>query len=50
VRSKRERVGRNPKTGVQTPITARRVVVFKASGIVGRLLNSRLLLDQRFTG
>jgi integration host factor subunit alpha len=31
VRCKRERVGRNPKTGIEAPITARRVVVFKAS-------------------
>ena len=29
VRHKRERMGRNPKTGEQVPITARRVVVFK---------------------
>ena len=32
VRQKRERSGRNPKTGVAAPITARRVVTFKASG------------------
>ena len=31
VRSKRERVGRNPKTGVEAKIAARRVVMFKAS-------------------
>ena len=29
VRHKRERIGRNPKTGEEVPITARRVVVFK---------------------
>ena len=29
VRHKRERMGRNPKTGEQVPISARRVVVFK---------------------
>ena len=29
VRHKRERMGRNPKTGEEVPITARRVVVFK---------------------
>ena len=34
VRQKRERLGRNPKTGVAAPITARRVVAFKASGIL----------------
>jgi integration host factor subunit alpha len=31
VRSKRERVGRNPRTGVEARITARRVLTFKAS-------------------
>lgn len=31
VRGKTERVGRNPRTGVEAPITARRVVVFRAS-------------------
>ncbi len=31
VRQKVERVGRNPKTGVEVPIERRRVVVFKPS-------------------
>ncbi|HEY8580454.1 MAG TPA: HU family DNA-binding protein, partial [Beijerinckiaceae bacterium] len=31
VRSKRPRVGRNPKTGDEYPITARRVLTFKPS-------------------
>jgi integration host factor subunit alpha len=31
LRSKRERVGRNPKTGVEVPITPRRVMTFRAS-------------------
>ena len=31
VRSKRPRVGRNPKTGEEIPISARRVVTFHAS-------------------
>lgn len=34
VRSKNERVGRNPKTGEEVPITPRRVMVFKASNIL----------------
>ena len=34
VRSKRERVGRNPKTGVEVPIEKRRVMVFKPSNIL----------------
>ena len=31
VRDKRERIGRNPKTGVEVPITPRRVLTFRAS-------------------
>ncbi|MCP5404878.1 MAG: integration host factor subunit alpha [Pseudomonadaceae bacterium] len=31
VRSKRARMGRNPKTGEEVPITPRKVLVFKAS-------------------
>jgi integration host factor subunit alpha len=34
VREKRERVGRNPKTGVSAPIAPRRVVTFRASQIL----------------
>ena len=34
VRSKNERVGRNPKTGVEVPITPRRVMVFRPSNIM----------------
>ncbi len=32
VRNKGERIGRNPKTGVEAPIEKRRVMVFKPSG------------------
>ena len=31
LRDKRERIGRNPKTGVEVPITPRRVMTFRAS-------------------
>jgi integration host factor subunit alpha len=31
LRDKRQRVGRNPKTGIEVPITPRRVVTFRAS-------------------
>lgn len=31
LRDKRERIGRNPKTGIEVPITPRRVLSFKAS-------------------
>jgi len=34
VRSKRERIGRNPKTGVEATITPRRVLTFKASPVL----------------
>ena len=34
VRKKGQRIGRNPKTGVEVPISPRRVVVFKASAIM----------------
>ena len=31
LRDKNERIGRNPKTGVEVPITPRRVLTFRAS-------------------
>jgi len=31
LRDKKERVGRNPKTGIEVPITPRRVLTFRAS-------------------
>ena len=34
VRAKRERVGRNPKTGEEVPITPRRVMVFRPSNVL----------------
>ena len=34
VRSKSERIGRNPKTGEEVPITPRRVMTFKASNVL----------------
>jgi len=34
VRSKRERTGRNPRTGRDAPITARRVVSFRPSALL----------------
>ncbi|SNB81379.1 integration host factor subunit alpha [Rhodoblastus acidophilus] len=38
-RDKRERVGRNPKTGVEARITPRRVLVFRASHIMRARIN-----------
>ncbi len=40
VRSKKERMGRNPKTGEEVPITPRRVVTFRASHVLKELINS----------
>lgn len=34
VRQKSERIGRNPKTGKEVPITPRRVMVFKPSHVL----------------
>jgi integration host factor subunit alpha len=34
VRKKNERIGRNPKTGEEVPITPRRVMVFKPSNVL----------------
>ena len=40
VRQKNERIGRNPKTGEEVPITARKVLVFRASNILKQRMNS----------
>jgi integration host factor subunit alpha len=40
VRDKRERIGRNPKTGEIVPITPRRVLVFRASNIMKDKINA----------
>ena len=39
VRSKAERIGRNPKTGVEVPILPRRVMVFKPSNVLKARVN-----------
>ena len=39
VRSKKGRIGRNPKTGEEVPITPRRVMVFKPSNILKARIN-----------
>lgn len=46
VRSKGERVGRNPKTGVEVPITPRRVMVFKPSNILKARINHMEVPDE----
>ena len=40
VRQKGERIGRNPRTGEEAPILARRVVIFRASHVLKSLINS----------
>ena len=43
VRSKGERVGRNPKTGEEVPIKPRRVLIFRASHVLKDKINRSLL-------
>jgi integration host factor subunit alpha len=38
-RAKRERIGRNPKTGTEAPIRARRVISFHASPVLVARVN-----------
>ena len=42
LRDKTERVGRNPKTGVEVPITPRRVLTFRAS----QMLKDRIVAEK----
>lgn len=41
VRDKGQRIGRNPKTGVEVPIAPRRVMVFKPSNILKARINGQ---------
>ena len=41
VRSKGQRIGRNPKTGEEVPIFPRRVLVFRASHVLKSRINSK---------
>src|SRR3954454_6277927 len=50
VRSKGERVGRNPKTGEEVPIAPRRVMVFKPSNVLKQRINDALLNGAGRTG
>jgi integration host factor subunit alpha len=40
VRKKGQRIGRNPKTGTEVPISPRRVMVFKPSAILRKLIEA----------
>ena len=42
VRDKSQRMGRNPKTGVEVPILPRRVLVFRPSHVLKDLINRSL--------
>ncbi len=42
VRDKGRRIGRNPKTGEEVPITPRRVLIFRPSNIMKDRINSGL--------
>jgi integration host factor subunit alpha len=42
IRQKGQRVGRNPKTGQEVPITPRRVLVFRPSNIMKERINQGL--------
>ena len=39
VRAKNQRMGRNPKTGEEVPITPRRVITFRASHVLKESIN-----------
>lgn len=39
VKSKKDRIGRNPRTGEEMVITARRVITFKVSQVLKAMLN-----------
>ena len=42
VRKKGQRIGRNPKTGTEVPISPRRVMVFKPSAILKQRINGHV--------
>lgn len=46
VRKKSPRVGRNPKTGVEVPITERYVMVFKPSNVLKATINGLAVAGQ----
>ncbi len=43
LRRKKTRMGRNPKTGVEVPITSRTVLSFNASNLLKAKVNSKLV-------
>lgn len=45
VRSKGQRIGRNPKTGEEVPILPRKVLVFRPSQVMKARINSKRVPD-----
>ncbi len=43
VRSKNKRIGRNPKTGEEVPISPRKVLVFKPSNVLKNKINKSMI-------
>lgn len=43
VRSKNERIGRNPKTGEEVPILPRKVLIFKPSNVLKSKINKSMV-------
>jgi integration host factor subunit alpha len=43
VRQKRQRIGRNPKTGEEVPILPRQVLVFKPSNVLKSKINKSMV-------
>jgi integration host factor subunit alpha len=50
VRSKGERLGRNPKTGIKVPIDRRRVMVFKPSNVLKAHVNGEATGEEDLVG
>ena len=46
VRAKRERIGRNPRTGVEAPIKPRRVLTFKPSPVLCAAVNGTTAAEE----
>lgn len=46
VREKKERIGRNPKTGIEAPITERKVLTFKPSSVLKARVNGKQVVGQ----
>lgn len=47
VREKKQRIGRNPKTGEEVPITPRRVLVFRPSAIMKNRIDASMKDNQK---